>query len=66
MAFAGTEILEVAATTPMGVASGGGKVWAIGSGQAALLNTSTGEALLYTCPGNRAFRQPASPPRGNM
>lgn len=48
MAFPGTELLEVAPTVGPVVASGGGYVWAVGDSEVAIMNTSTGDALLYS------------------
>lgn len=56
MAFSGTELLEVAPTDYFAVGSGGGKVFAIAagtfgaSGYAAVMDTATGESVLYTIP----------------
>lgn len=53
MAFAGTEVLEVAPTAaPLRVGYGGGYVFCVGGNKASILNTSTGVALLYDTPGN--------------
>lgn len=56
MAFPGTELLEVAPTVGPVVASGGGYVWAVGDGEVAIMNTSTGDALLYSHGGSTRYR----------
>ena len=52
MAFSGTELEEVAPTTVGTTCAGGGKVFAIGSGQTAIMDDATSEAYLYPSPGN--------------
>ena len=56
MAFPGTELEEVAPTTVGTTCAGGGKVFAIAagtygaSGYAAVMDTATGESVLYAIP----------------
>ncbi len=52
MAFSGTELEEVAPTTVGTTCAGGGKVFAIGSGQTAIMDDATSEAYLYSSPGD--------------
>ena len=54
MAFSGTELEEVAPTTVGTTCAGGGKVFAIGSGQTAIMDDATSDALLYSSPGDNA------------
>lgn len=54
MAFSGTELEEVAPTTVGTTCAGGGKVFAIGSGQTAIMDDATSEAYLYSSPGDNA------------
>ena len=56
MAFSGTELEEVAPTTVGTTCAGGGKVFAIGSGQTAIMDDATSEAYLYSSPGDNAWR----------
>ena len=55
MAFSGTELEEVAPTTVGTTCAGGGKVFAIGSGETAIMDDATSEAYLYSSPGDNAF-----------
>ena len=55
MAFSGTELEEVAPTTVGTTCAGGGKVFAIGSGQTAIMDDATSEAYLYSSPGDNAW-----------
>lgn len=49
-------MLEVAPTAASIVVSGGGKVWAVGEGEVAIMDTSTGVSLLYTHTASLRFR----------
>lgn len=55
MAFSGTELEEVAPTTVGTTCAGGGKVFAIGSGQTAIMDDATSEAYLYSSPGDNKW-----------
>ena len=60
MAFSGTELEEVAPTTVGTTCAGGGKVFAIGSGQTAIIDDATSEAYLYSSPGDNAWNTSGS------
>jgi len=55
VAFSGTELEEVAPTTVGTTCAGGGKVFAIGQGQIAIMDDATSEAYLYSSPGDNAW-----------
>jgi len=55
VAFSGTELEEVAPTTVGTTCAGGGKVFAIGSGQTAIMDDATSEAYLYSSSGGGGF-----------
>jgi len=60
VAFSGTELEEVAPTTVGTTCAGGGKVFAIGQGQTAIMDDATSEAYLYSSPGDNAWLATAS------